>query len=45
LVIPFFALDSLSNSPGSWSVNVLGVAIVCGKACAGWLGRKNFLML
>ncbi len=41
-VIPFLALYSLSSSPGSWYVNVPGVAIGCVKACAGGLGRNNF---
>ncbi len=44
-VIPFLALDSLSSSPGSWNVNVPVIASGCVKACAGGLGRKNFLMI
>jgi hypothetical protein len=44
-VIPFLALDSLLSSPGSWNVNVPGVANGCVKACAGRLGRKNYLMI
>ncbi len=40
-VIPFLASDSFPSSPGSWNMNVPGVAIGCVKACAGGLGRKN----